>query len=410
MNAKSKQAAHALVRARTSLLVGQPFYGCLALQLQPVEIQETDQFGGGIECKTMAVDGVHLYYWPEFVLSLKEQELVGVVAHEVSHCAYKHMSRRGTRDPLIWNYAGDYVINSDLLKAGFTLPVKRLHDAQYDGMSTEEVYERLLKNGVVIKIAAAGGQGDGKGNEPGDMDGSQCGIVLDAGKGRDKAEQEKADRDWEANVRVALNTARRANAGNLPGHLERLAQAISAPRVSWRDQTKRFIDNSMGRDYSWSRRNRRFAGGSLILPGFVPDRLRHLVMLIDVSGSIDEALMKEFVNEVGGALDDGVADKISVVYADIHVRHVDEYTPGDYVQAKVIAGGGTCFRDAFNWVKNNAPEASCVVYLTDLMTGDFGDEPDCPTLWGVYLPTSYYDQMSKKVPFGETIHVSTAIG
>src|SRR3954471_1959301 len=139
---KDKKAHHALIRARTVLLVKEPFYGCLALHLNLVEWPDEKQWPGG--SGTMAVDGKNMYYFPPFVLSLTEEELVGVVAHEVSHCSYQHMSRRGSRHHVVWNWAGDFVINADLLMAGFTLPKQRLHDPKYDKLSTEEVYDRLM--------------------------------------------------------------------------------------------------------------------------------------------------------------------------------------------------------------------------------------------------------------------------
>src|SRR3974390_326922 len=152
----SNKAEIAIVRARTALLVDQPFFGCLALQLKLVEIQDD----GWLPCRTMAVDGYHLYYYPPFVQKLSELELQGVIAHEVLHCAYKHFGRRGHREPVMFNCAGDFVINADLKQAKFTLPGQpigladmfgpptakpkqgHLFDPQFAGMGSEEVYER----------------------------------------------------------------------------------------------------------------------------------------------------------------------------------------------------------------------------------------------------------------------------
>ena len=50
------KALHAVTRARTVLLVSQPFYGALALQLILVEVTN-EKF-----CSTMAVDGKHMFY------------------------------------------------------------------------------------------------------------------------------------------------------------------------------------------------------------------------------------------------------------------------------------------------------------------------------------------------------------
>src|SRR5215475_10505162 len=173
----NQKAHRAVVKARTALLIDAPFFGCLALQLGLVEINDP------ADVSTMAVDGVNLYYHPPFVLARTDEELKAVMAHEVLHVAYKHMTRRGHRDPEVWNYAGDYVINADLKKVipAFKLPDPHLYDPKYDGMGSEEVYERLQqelakKPKLIIHICGGKGKGskDGKGPDP-----TGCGSVRE---------------------------------------------------------------------------------------------------------------------------------------------------------------------------------------------------------------------------------------
>ena len=427
MKVTNKAAHDKLVKARTVLLVSQPFFGCLALHMDLIEVNEGFHCG---QFKTMAVDGINMYYFPEFVLSLNEPELQGVVAHEVLHCALKHMSRRGHRNPVIWNFAGDYVINDMLLKANFTLPEKRLHDPKYADMSTEEVYERFKeqvqkqlqqqkqqgKEKGKKREGKGGGQGDEDGDGEGtiylpdtdlDIDPTECGGVIDASGPNEKHKSDAVEREWDANVRMAVNVAKRANAGNAPGYLQRLVNELQAPRVSWRDLTRQFIDQSMSKDYTWSRPNRRHAHANLVLPGFTSDSLHHMIFAVDTSGSIDIAMLTAFLSEISGALNDGTADKLTIVYADTRVAHVDEYVCGDIVTCeKIHGGGGTCFNDTMKWVKENASDAQCLVYLTDMLTGSFGEDPGMPVLWAAYLPMS--SLASIKPPFGSVIAVDTA--
>ena len=398
-----KKALHAVTRARTVLLVSQPFYGTLALQLRLEEITDPSRYGD-----TMAVDGVHMYYWPEFVLGLTEDELIGVVAHEVSHCSYQHMTRRGHRNMMIWNMAGDYRINFDLEQASFTLPKSKLYDKKYGPDSSEEIYEKIYKDAEKQAKAAGSGDGDGKGGGKG-MDPGGCGGVIDAGSAIDKAKKSEIAATWEANVRMAIGVAKAANAGKLPGYLERLVTQLKKPRVNWRDQTRQFLDNSTTKDFSWSRPNRRALGSGLLMPGYISDRMNHAIFVADVSGSVSKEMLISFVSEVGGALDEGAADKLTVIYADDGVKHVDEFVQGDLVQAKIMGGGGTDFTDSFNWIIKNAPDASCVIYLTDLITSGYGEDPGCPVLWATYLPDSLYETYAKKVPFGTPIHVASAM-
>lgn len=429
MATKSK-AELAITRGRTVLLVSNPFYGVLALQLQLVEVPD----GPLSWCETMAVDGTHLFFSPKFTLGLSEPEVAGVVAHEVSHCAFQHMTRRGQRDPYIWNCAGDFVINSDLKKAGFTLPGSpitlksppgtkgHLYDPQYDGMSTEEVYERILTEAKKRQAQGGGGkgqnqQGQGQGSGPQQPNGQSgpmrdpggCGGVIDAAPSHDKAKADQVAREWEATVRMAVAVAKANNAGTLPGHLERLVKQLQQPKVSWRELTRQFIDQSMTKDYSWSRPNRRYLGQGLVMPGFVPDALHHMIFIGDTSGSISNELLTAFVSEAAGALNDGVADKLTILYADTRVHDVQEFFPGDLVTAKTSGGGGgTDFVDAFNWIMTNAPDASCVVYLTDMQPNHWNlPEPDMPVLWGAFGPENFVTQV--KVPFGQVVHVESAL-
>ena len=403
MQTKNKAAREKLVRARTSLLLSNGFFGFLALQLRLIE---------DYSLPTAGVDGISIYYNPDFVMQLTDREVEFLIAHELMHCCFKHFTRRQSRDPIGWNVAGDFVINLDLQEAGFTLINNRqingknfqcCIDPKYKGMTTEDVYESLPK--IYISISG-GGTADPNNPDPGG-----CGAVLDAPG--NAGEKENTAQNWERSVRAAIHVARANNAGKLPGSLQRLINELSKPKISWRDKTRNFIDNSMTKDISWSRISRRSVSIGTLMPGLIADRLNHLVFVADDSGSINMKLLTEFLSEVAGALDEGVADQMTVIYADTRVHHVDHFVPGDIVRPHALpngGGGGTDFRDSFRWIKENVPDASCVIYLTDLQVYEFGEDPGCPTLWAVYAPDSNYQQLADKAPFGTPLQVSNSIG
>jgi predicted metal-dependent peptidase len=401
-----KEAREKVIRARTSLLISNGFFGFLAMQLRLIEATKE------MNITTMAVDGFSIFYWPEFVHSLDETECEGVVAHELMHCCYQHFSRRQHRDPTIWNAAGDFVINLDITEADFKLPGHpvtfdmilnpdqyknlkgHLLDKQFKGMNTETVYDILVSNmiakGRIIVL----------GSDPGG-----CGGVLDAPSEGQKAD---ANQTWETAVRIAVQTAQANSAGKIPGSLRQLITYLNRPKVSWRDMTRRFIDQSLTKETSWSRLSRRSFSTGTLLPGMISDRLQHLVFFVDISGSISFELCREMVSEVAGALNENTADMISVVYADTAVVHVDQFMQGDVVKAGQYRGGGTDFRDSFKWLKENAPDASCVIYLTDLEVNEYGEDPGCPVLWAVY--SNRYEHVASQVPFGSCIHISNTYG
>lgn len=403
-----RAARNKIISARTNMLVRNGFFGFLALQLKLVEASKEN---GLEDITTMAVDGINLFYSPEFVHRINDEECEGVVAHEVEHCCLQHFSRRGSRSPLKWNMAGDFVINDDLIKAGFTLPgipitVAMMNDPQYEGakgylldpqfnqMNTETVYDKIPFTEIVINIGA--------GNDPGGVGG-----VIDS---PNPAKREEASQTWETAVRIAVQVAAANNAGHIPGSLQKLIDYLKKPKISWREQTHRFIDQSLSREISWARLSRRSASIGALLPGSLPDRLQHLVFFVDISGSISFELCRQMVGEVAGALDEGTADMITVVYADTDVHHVDTYYRGDIVTAGHYRGGGTAFSNSFKWLKENVPDASCVIYLTDLQVTDFGEDPGCPMLWAVYAQDHDYDHLAAQAPFGQTLHISNNFG
>ena len=105
MDADTKMA-----RARTRLVLDNPFFGSLALGLN---IHRDDSV------PTMCTDGRFIKWNGDFVDQHTDKEIIGVVAHEVLHVAFKHMLRRGERDPERWNIACDHAINHIMLDGNF---------------------------------------------------------------------------------------------------------------------------------------------------------------------------------------------------------------------------------------------------------------------------------------------------
>lgn len=393
-------ALHKITRARSALVTGNPFYGCLALYMQVIERPDI---------QTMATDGKSLYFNPAFVERLSEPELIGVLAHEVAHNAFMHHTRRAGRDPRQWNIAADYAINGDLIAGGFTLPKGALINARFAGMGAEAIYSALQKEASQQRPQAgqngqaAPGQDSGQGatgqaqGAPGGNDPGGCGEIMDAAP--DAGGQQEAESVWESRVRRAVNVAKAQNAGKIPGDLERLVETLNAPRVDWREVLRRFIDESAQRDFSWTRPNRRHIAAGLHLPGYVPDGLNHLVVAVDTSGSVDADTLASFAGELSAALDEGGADRVTVIYADRRVQRVDTFQAGDPLELNPVGGGGTAFADTFDYIERHAPDASAIVYFTDLQASRFGNEPAAPVIW------AHWGGAGAVPPFGEVLPI-----
>ena len=94
-------------------------------------------------CKTMATDGFNIFINEEFASSLTEEEVIGVIAHEVMHCVLGHIDRRGDRRHDIWNIAIDYATNLMLTNESF---IEHIEEVFHNWDDDAEMMEQLVLN------------------------------------------------------------------------------------------------------------------------------------------------------------------------------------------------------------------------------------------------------------------------
>lgn len=95
--------------------------------------------------KTACTNGNTIYYNSSFFQTLTKDEHVFIIAHELMHITLKHLSRLEERDMEIWNYATDAVINQILRKNGLPLVDGVIDCPDALSFSAEEYYE-IVKN------------------------------------------------------------------------------------------------------------------------------------------------------------------------------------------------------------------------------------------------------------------------
>lgn len=191
-----KLATERVLKARTELVLTRRFYGVLVSNVEPVLSRDYP---------TMATDGRHHFFNPDFIAELKQTHLLGVQAHESEHDARHHHTRRGNRDPKKWNEATDYAINGDLKKEGFDLPDWVLYDPRFDGMSAEDIYrtreldEKQSQPPTPADDESEGESGDDDADEKnesgGNGDDAEENTDDDAGNGDDAGEENDASDD-----------------------------------------------------------------------------------------------------------------------------------------------------------------------------------------------------------------------
>ena len=397
-----------LITARVGLLLRASFFGNLATRLKLVNADEW--------CPTAATDGRNFYYNSRFIDMLKPKEVEFLFGHEVLHCVYDHFGRRGDRDPQLWNIADDYCVNADLKKhrvGEFITTVPCLYDSKYEGKSAEEVYDDLYENAEKIDIGSLidkllddhlDGEGDGEGS---DQDGDQKGKGGGSGKPK-LTEEEKQQIKDEIKEAVLAAAAASDGAGNLPAGVKRIIQDMTAPKMNWRELLRMQLESTIKSDYSWMRSSRKGWDMDAIMPGQKPDELIDIAVFIDASGSIDGRMLKDFLSETSGIMDQFASYRVHLATFDTKVYNPQQFDSenldsiADYA---VDGGGGTDFDCIFEYLKDQQIEPKRLVVFTDgYPCGSWGDEVYADTVWIIHGNTNivppwgqyaYYEEESK---------------
>lgn len=389
-----------LTKARVKMLLKHPFWGNLATRMKIVE--------AGDWCKTAATDGRHFYYCEEFINSLDDDELVFLFGHEVGHCVYNHMGRRGERDPQIWNMAGDYLINDMLITNNVGKKITKvpiLWDPKYRDMTAEEVYDELVKNAVKIQVTLDMHlDGTGEEGEDADGDGKKKGKASDGKSGSSgiKIDDETMKKIKDEVKEAVLQSAQAAGAGNTPVGIKRFIQQFTAPKMRWQDLLQIQLESSLKNNYSFTRPSRKAWHTGAVLPGMLPAEHLDVCIAIDMSGSISESMAQDFLSEVKGMMDIYTTYSIHVFCFDTEVYNPVTFTDdsGDDIhEYEPQGGGGTDFDCAFKYMKDNDINPKQFVMFTDgYPFGSWGDENYCDTIFIVHGN----DQI--EAPFGVTAH------
>ena len=363
------------------------------------------------------------------------KQMAGLWIHETFHRLNKHGQRRGTRDPRVWNFAGDMAINTTIREMGMDLPPDGMWPSLFgfaEGLPADEYYEMLMKlpQQKVCQAQAKGAQGQkgekgqgqgGKGpkGEEGDSEGESeegggqdadhdnpgggdpshgddprsgggwCGscagrkVPGEPDKGdpdeRSEAEMERGVRE----VASAIAEYGKKNIGKLPASLQRWAEeALQPAKVPWRQKlasvTRMAVAWSMGAiDHKYDSPSRRQAGigygsGRPILP-----RLRRpiprVAVVIDTSGSMGSAEVTSAMNEVKGVLD-AVGAQVDFIACDAAVHSMVKVSSIREAVANLKGGGGTDFRPAFEAAEKLSPKPNVLIFATD----GYGPAPAAP--------------------------------
>lgn len=377
-----------ITRARISLLLQQPFWGTLATRLI---LRDASDEGW---CPTAATDGRYFYYNRNFISKLNKAETIFLLAHEVEHCVYDHMSRRGSRKPKLWNAAADYVINLELHENNIgklpdpkTSGITACFDTKFKGMFAEEVYEHLLK-------------------DP-DAKFPEFDIHIEPGDGKGEPMTEEERRVLNDEIRAAvMQAAKAAGAGSVPAGVKRMLKDLTNPQMDWREILNMKLQSMIKSDFTWSRCSRKAQSSGFYLPAMKEDYRVDAAVAIDCSGSMSDGMLRDLLSEVKGIMEQFSDFKLHVWCFDTKVYNPVVFTPDtldDIDTYEIKGGGGTSFDVNWVFMKENEIVPERFIMMTDgYPYGSWGDENYCDTLFLIHGDSS----QRIKAPFGMTAHYS----
>ncbi len=375
---QAKDPASRLAQARARLVLDRPFLGSLVLQLPLVE--------AGDWCHSTATDARRLYYSPPYIDSLSNAEVQSVLCHEMLHCALLHLMRRGRRSRKRWDVACDYAVNHLLLAEGMVLPQGALHQPLFANMTAEEIYPCLdemedqrpqdlhLYNGAPAEADAS------------EATPQEASIQPDA-----------LASTWQARVARALDSARQH--GQLSASFARHLSPQLNPRLPWRHLLSRHARQCARDDYSYLRPSTRREG-----PAIYPrlsTRAIDMVAALDVSGSLSESEISEFLDEVS-AIKGALRARITLLACDRELQgdRPQVFEPWEPLRMppSITGGGGTSFFPVFDWVSRQDHPPNLLIYFTDAKGACPKTAPPYPVLWLV--------KGRGQLPWGERIQLN----
>ena len=437
----NEDAYNDLIVAKSQLLKEFPFWGILGLTVVLVECNEE-------ELPTLATDGMHIFYNPEFTSSLTKSERVFAIAHELFHGLYEHagtssrfenytgvnirrLIKEGDKNKIkeaedkarLWNFAADFIVNGGLVEAHvgeFIKTIQILYDDEYLGWAVEEVYEDLIKNPSKIPQGAqcldqhieVEVVPDGTGADEKKKAGEGGKIVMT------ESEFEKLKKDWQDSMLSAAAAQKEHEqrestaAGCIPSAIQRIIDDLAKPKVNWKNALRRAVQRIIHRRYSYKTPNKALFNRGITIPGF-RDAINKLdvAIFVDTSGSVGPEQLTAFISELQGIMNafprynihahcfDGSVCEESVMkleksHGAAGWDHMKQFAN------RISGGGGTNFECNWDYLKANKIKPRMIIMLTDgYPYGSWGDSRYAPTIFFMMG-----NQEGEKAPFGMTLH------
>jgi predicted metal-dependent peptidase len=436
MNEKKETFEEAFEFTMIELIRTQAFYANMLLNM----VRKV-----AVNCPTMGVcvkENVELCINPYFFLNMTVPERMSVLAHEANHVLGNHLGRFKELEPTIYeskernilekieqmqtasglNKAGDYAINEffpDLpkqwnyfdKKGNIILEPKEIRDEQGNMIPNPNagkpitaqpcLVDHLIKTYPqlniqhnmnleyyyeILKQAQEEDKKSGKSKV--------IGVLIDDHSlwTESNADPSYVEEKIKAVVNRAVEASGGRDAGNIPGNIKEMIDALFYKPRDWRSDLKRFVARATEiiLEESRSKRHRRFG---ILYPGMKSFPKIHIVCGWDVSGSCFGEEKNQFLAEIKQIAKNNV--QVTVVTCDTQVNDVFDFNIKKLAQ--IQGGGGTMFDPLFRKCDELNPDG--IIFLTDAQCFDKPKPPKAPLVWAIVGDTK------PPINYGKTVKI-----
>jgi len=317
---------------------------------------------------TAAVNQLCIKFNPDFMMGLTLEQRGYVLIHELWHLARLHGYRMGTKDPMLWNIACDYVINNAMIKDGYRVDSIEgsLHSCSIDPDTTEEEIYHQLK---------------GNKNKPE--------LTI-----QDLSTTEDGDKESIQKVAMAINKAA-TQARMMNKHFSLKSLGIKdmielgmSKQLNWDVLLANWFDDLVKQDWSWSRPNRRHED---YLPSIVEEEtLKGVCVWLDSSGSMTDDDLKAALGTIHSLLSRFNELKVELICFDTQINSRQTFTRALSQKVEIDGRGGTIFNEPAREINKNPDKVHIVI--SDM----YFDPVDIKSRKMIYLVPEGYN---KEYPF-----------
>mgnify|MGYP003648379007 FL=1 len=349
------------------LLDSEPFFAALSRTIEKRASTSIPTAGVRVNPDTAQFE---MLYNPDFFDSLPEEQVLGVLKHEMYHLIFEHVTSRKPDgiNHMKWNVAADLAINSHLqgeLPDNCCMPGV----GPFEDLPLYQTAEWYLAN-LPQNEEQDGGKGEGNGEsgegEPGDGNfDDHSGWDADGDSPEQQAANQMAKERLKQNMKKAAQAASTASKGwgSISAGMREEIISRMETKVDWRNVLRYFIKTSQraSRSSSVKRINKRYA---YIHPGKKVKRQAKIAIAVDQSGSVSDEMLVAFFSELEKL---AKLATFTVIPFDTQVDEslVYEWKKGTSHSAERVMCGGTCF-DAPTKYVNDSGDFDGVIILTDM--------------------------------------------